>query len=201
MALKKETILNIIGCIFIIFGIAAIINAIYLKDYYGILWFCYSGLIIIGISILIRNSYLLTAQLNIFTIPLILWTIDFVYFLAVKHSLFGIVDYFFATSTLIAKIISLQHLFTIPLSFYAMYLLKQKRKDAWKLSFLEIILIYIVSIILTSESSNINCVYRACVNFIPAKFYTITWFALAFLMVSLTNLIINKLSFLKKQIY
>lgn len=199
MGIKKETTLKIIGIFFIIFGVAAIINAVYLKNYAGILWFCYSSLILLGISILKRDSFLLAAQLNIFTIPLFIWTIDFAYFLAFKQPLFGIVDYFFVNGPSFAKIISLQHLFTIPLSFYALHLLELKRKDAWKLSFIEIILIYVLSITITSELSNINCVYHSCVNFIPAKFYTITWFTLAFLMILLTDIFISKLFFHKNK--
>jgi len=196
--MKKEIILNVIGSFFLLMGIAAVLNAIYLKDYYGILWFCYAGLILIGISILKRNSYLLTAQLNILAIPLILWTIDFIYTLFNGQSIFGVVDYFFIRGPLFAKIISLQHLFTIPLSFYALYLIKIKREDTWKLSFAEIVVVYIITVILTPEANNINCVYGPCINFVP-RFYTLFWFVSSFLMVFVTSFAINNIKFLRNR--
>jgi len=198
MIKNKGIILNIIGSFFLLMGIAAVLNAIYLRDYAGILWFCYTGLILIGISILKRNSFLLTVQLNILAIPLIFWTIDFIYTLIFGNSLLGVVDYFFINGPLFSKIISIQHLFTIPLSFYALSILKSKREDAWKLSFIEIVLIYFVTLILTPEASNINCVYGSCINFVP-KFYTFFWFVSNFIMILLTNLVINNLYFSKKE--
>jgi len=195
--MKKKAVLNIIGIFFLVLGIAAILNAIHIKDYSGVLWFCYFGLILIGISILKRNSYLLTAQLNILTIPLLFWTIDFFYALFNTQSLFGIVDYFFLRDGIIGKIISSQHVFTLPLSFYALHLLKLKKDKSWKLSFLEITILYFVTLLLTQEASNINCVYRSCNNFIPNEFYTFNWFVPAFSMIILTNIAIKKI-FLKR---
>jgi len=192
----KETVLNIIGSIFIIVGIAAVINAIYLKDYAGILWFCYSGLILLGISILKRNSYLLAAQLNIFAIPLVLWTVDFFSILINGQSLFGIVGYFFLKGPVIGKIISSQHLLTLPLSLYALHLIGLNKKDTWKLSFIEITALFIITFLITPEASNINCIYKACNNFMSSEFYVLNLFALSFSMILITAFFIN-LFFLK----
>ena len=195
---KRELVLNIIGIFLLIMGISAIINTIYLGDYAGILWFCYLGLILLGISVLKRSSYMLVAQLNIFAIPLIFWTVDFLFILFNNQSLFGITDYFFITGPIIGKIISSQHLFTLPLSLYALHLIGLKEKGAWKLSSVEVVALFIISLIITPEVSNINCVYEPCVNFISDNFYTLKWFIFSFLMIMITTFFINLL-FLKKK--
>ena len=113
------------------------------------------------------------------------------------QTLFGVVDYFFLPGPLLGKIISLQHLFTIPLGIYLLFLVKLKRKDAWKLSFVTLIILFLITRIFTLEIDNINCVYQSCINYsIGNGIYPFIWFAVSFLGVFITNKIIIK--FLKK---
>ena len=124
----KGTILTVIGIFFIVFGLMAIIVNLLLDSPQQILWFCYWALLLLGIGTIRKNSFLLAAQLNVMTIPLLIWNVDFFYFWITKEPLIGIANYFFIDRPLVSQIISIQHLITIPLAFYALSLIKIKRK-------------------------------------------------------------------------
>jgi len=183
--------------IFFTLGILAVLNSFYLKNPAQILWLCYLSLVIIGFGILKRNSFLIMSQIYILAIPLLAWDIDFVYYLITQSSLWGITDYFFAQDVFnLGRIISLQHLFTIPISIYSVYLIGLKRRDAWKLSAAQIVFIFILVNLFVPNNININCVYNPCVNFsLGLDFlpYQITWFLVFFLMVLAAHFLLNSL--------
>ncbi len=193
-----EKIQVIIGWLFILFGTAAIINTIYQGNPPQILWICYSSLILLGIGILTKNSLLTLSQMDIIMIPLIIWTIDFIFFLISGHSFFGIVDYFFQEGPLISKIITLQHLFTVPLALLAVYITKIKTKRAWIVSFIQVSFIFLITRLLTSPANNINCVYKSCINF-SFKHYSIMWFVTMFVIICTTNLMLSKIKIFKNK--
>ena len=190
----KNNILNVIGVLFLIFGVAAILNTI-LNAELGlapILWMSYIGLILLGIGILRKNSYLIASQVNILLIPYIFWNIDFYYYLINGNSLFAIVDYVFTSGPLLGKIITSQHLFNIPLSLYCLYLIKLKKSDAWKISFFQIAAVFFVTRLVTMPEENVNCVFRNCANFDFGIYYPIEWFTAYFLMALITNFAISR---------
>ncbi len=192
--MNKKLVVRIIGLIFLVFGIASIINTI-LNLEQGlapILWFSYIGLILLAIGVLRNDSFLIASQICILGIPYIFWNIDFFYYLFAGHSLFNIVDYFFASGPIIGKIISAQHLFNIPLSLFALYLIGMDRKDAWKLSFIELVVIFFISRIVTNFEQNVNCVFRSCSNIDFGFYYPLQWFLVYFVMVLASNWIIAK---------
>jgi len=195
MKKTEDRIIYSIGILFLLLGIAAVINTIYRGNFQGILWLCYIGIVIIGFGILKKDSLLITSQLNILFIPLIIWTIDFLHFILTGNELLGIVNYFFDPSfPLISKIISMQHLFTIPLSIYALHKLKPKKINAWKFSFIQLVFIFIITKILTQPENNINCVYESCMNItLNTISYPIVWFISVFLLVLITNRLISKI--------
>ena len=196
---KHDKALPLVGLLFLIWGVSALILGINDANPSIIFWLCYSSLILIGISILKKDSYLLVSQLNILTLPMILWTIDFVFYLLNGHSIFGIVDYFFQDSPNLAKIISLQHIFTLPLSFYALHKLKVKTNNSWMASFFQMIIIFILGRTYSSVAANVNCVYEPCVNLtLDAQAYYILWFLVSFIVVIGTNQIINKIKAFKE---
>src|SRR3989344_4856725 len=134
--MNKQITINSIGIIFLIFGIAAIINTILNIDtgIAPVLWMSYICLIIIGIGVLKKDSSLIASQTAIIGIPYIIWNIDFFYQLMTNSGLLGITDYLFKSSPIIDKIISLQHIFNLPLSLIALHLIKLKRTDFWIIS-------------------------------------------------------------------
>ena len=192
-------ILRILGLLFIVLGISAYINSLDNGSPGQIFWFCYVALVLIGAGIFIKSPNIVLTQLNIMTIPLLVWVLDFFYVLIARETLFGITDYFFLPGPILGKIITSQHLFTIPLAIFSLYLIKIKRKDLWKFSFIEMSLIFLLSRLLTLEEYNINCVYMSCMNFSLGQswFYPFWWFIIVFFMVFLTNYIFIRLKFLK----
>ena len=191
---KKNTITTITGIIFLTFGIWAIFNGIYiLKNPSIILWICHIGLLLLGIGFLTKNKTLIQTQLNILTIPLIIWTIDFVYYLFTNQSLLDITGYFFQQEYLSSKIITSQHLFTIPLSLFSMRFIKKSAKNSIIISMIFITLIFLISRTLGAPDENINLVYSLLR--LNGAYYSIIWFLVVSIMIIITNSTIKKLKF------
>jgi len=133
----------IIGIYFLFIGSLAIAVSIYEGNFSSIFWICYLGLILSGLGILLKRVDILESQLNILLIPLLVWNIDFYATLFWGISPFGVTDYFFIGTFSISKFVSLQHLTTIPLGIFALYLFQYKKRSALKVSFIQIILIFI----------------------------------------------------------
>ena len=196
----KSFVLTVIGIIFIALGILAYYNGIKFSGIEGVLWFSYTALFLIGLGILTRNSYLIASQVNIILIPYIFWNIDFFYILITSNSLWGITNYFFEPRALLSQIITLQHVFIIPLSLLAIYFIKLKRRDFWKFSLAQITIFFFIIRIIGSREGNINCVFENClpldISFVP---YPVVWFLAYIIMIFLTTLLLTKTKiFLKK---
>jgi hypothetical protein len=189
---KKFLLLDLLGIFFLFWGIVAIAVSMYNQNPTQILYMCYLGLILIGIGILTKRSFIIMSQVYILAIPLLVWDIDFLHWLIFQKPLFGITNYFFAEGhSLIGKIISLQHLFTVPIAIYASKIIGIKRKDAWKWSFIQIIFVYLLVSLLTSPDTNVNCIFNPCINVYFGLPYRLTWFLVIFGMTFISSLGIN----------
>ena len=198
--MKNQITLKIIGLVYVIIGLAAIINTVYYGNLSGILWFCYLAIILIGIGTFINNPYIILSQINIIALPSLFWILDFFYFAITKTPLTGITSYFFNPDfPILSKIISLQHLFTFPIALYILYLTKTKKSDKLSsisiiLSFLTITIIFFLTKTLTLAESNINCAYKPCgnlsFNLIP---YPLTWFLIFSIMIIITHYTLIKI--------
>jgi hypothetical protein len=188
-----------IGLIFLFFGISAIVNTLLHLDegLAPILWFSYIGLILLSIGCFARNSSLIASQLCIIFVPYLIWNVDFISYLFFGSSIWGTVDYIFATGDLFGKIISLQHVFNIPLSLYSIYLLGLRIKDFWKISIFEISMLFFVSRLFTNYEQNVNCVYHNCATFDFGIWYPLQWFLAYAVMIGLTRLILVRLFYKK----
>src|SRR3989344_6323202 len=189
--MKDKSLTNIIGVIFLLFGITAIINTSFEYGIKYILWFCYLGLIILGIGFLSRSKTIIESQINILAIPLLIWTFDFIYYLIFGHSLLNIVGYFFEKGPLLSKIITTQHIFTIPLAIYARKFIKSKSKNPWIFSFIQISIIFVISRIISNYVDNLNWVYNTSLN-LNIQYYPVFWFLFMFTMIIITNKIIKE---------
>ena len=189
--MKKEQIIpKLTGTIFLIFGITAIINQLLENNLPGILWFCYTGLIIMGIGFLLNNKTLIKSQLNILLIPLIFWTIDFLSIAIFKENFLGITNYFFEFGKILPKIITSQHLFTIPLAIYALRFITGKSKHDRIFSIIQITIIYIITKALTLQEKNINWIYKTSLD-VAIPYYSLAWFGTVILMIFLSNKILK----------
>lgn len=193
----KGLVLDALGILFLIWGLGAIFYQISIQEPYFVLWFCYTGLILIGLGILLRSDFLIAAQLALMTMPLIIWSIDFFSFLITGKFLWGITAYLFKDQANIGDLISLQHIFTVPLALFSLWIIKLKRKDFWILSIFEAILFYFFSGFFSTSEQNLNYVFSSSVPFETPLSYAFDWFFFVFLMIFLTSVIFLNLKFLR----
>lgn len=175
----EDILLNALGIFILIYGILAVANSVRLSNFLEILWICYFCLILIGLGVLLRSSLLIASQVNLLLIPDLFWNVDFFYRFFSGESFLGITDYlfdFFSQGKFFSAIISLQHIFIIPVIFYVLYILRVPRKGSLKLSFFQITLVFIVTRIFSFTGSNINCAFRPCVDISVSIPYIILWF-------------------------
>jgi len=195
----KTITLVLLGAFFLILGITAIILSLYRQMPSQILYACYVGIILIGIGILTKKSFIILSQIYILAIPSLIWSIDFIHWLIFNRPLWGITNYFFIdTSAILDKFVSLQHLYLIPVSIYAVKLIGVKRKDAWKLSLIELTILFAAVVILSPPALNVNCVFSSCMNINFGMPYTLVWFLVSFGMVGITALLLNYFLWIKK---
>lgn len=195
----RNLILRLLGTLFSAWGAAAIFVSFSEGNFDQIFWSCYIGLLLIGVGILSLNSRLIGSQLSILAIPLILWNIDFISYLIFRDTLFGVTDYLFLSQRLlVSNIISLQHLFTLPLALYTMYLIGVKRTDFWKISVMQMTFLYFIVFLNTNPEQNISCVFSPCLNIELGLPYTLTWFLVSFAIIFLTNFLLAEIPFIKK---
>ena len=188
----KQKILNTIGILFILLGVAGIIVNINTQTLHFLIWFCNNTSFIIGAAILFRSRFWLTAELSIAFFPQILWSIDFLSKLFFDKFIFGFTDYmFFPSYPKALYILSWNHLFILPVALIVLYYMGKPVKDAWKGSAIHGAIILIPSFLLSSLG-NINCVTESCIFFIPTNLaYKILWPPLFFLLIVIpTNYLI-----------
>ncbi len=194
--MKKERILNIIGIIFLILGIASLSRVFFtVATWQNVFWWCDHAVLIMGLAILFRNRFWLTAELNIALIPQFLWSIDFFSKLFFNKFIFGFTAYMFEGHWAF-KLLSYQHLFVFILALIALILLGNADKRAWIGSLIHGIFLFIAGLLIPAYY-NINCVHKNCLNF-QAEPYFLVWWALFIVMVLITNFILVKITKLFK---
>ena len=194
---KREVITKILGILFLFYGIFAIVYSIYRGKPDWIFWFCYISMVLIGIGALMKDGKLIAAQINLVSAYLIAWNIDFFYQLITNKPLWGITNYFFGELLFMARFISIEHFFLLPLGLFLLYELKLE-KGHLKLSLVQGTLIYILTIALTNPQYNVNCAFHSCVSFIPSEHYQIIWYILTVISVLITSFAINKIKIFHK---
>lgn len=196
----REFLLTFVGILYVALGVFSYYAGIKDVGLSGIFWFSYTAFFLIGIGTLTRSSFIIASQVNIVLLPYLIWTADFLYVLITGTRLFGITDYIFWQGPIVPKLITLQHLFTIPFSFLALYAIKLKRKDSWKFSVVQVVAFFIIVKLLTFPGKNVNCVFDNCLPFnLPFLPYSVMWFLFYGVMIFLSALLINWLFFRKDE--
>ena len=197
--MENKGLIRFVGLFFLILGFLAFTNSLLTTKTISILWFCYLGIFLIGVGMLLKNPILIISQLNILAISQLIWIADFFHFVITGASFLGIVDYFFNPNfPILSRLISTQHIFTIPLSLLVLYKMRpqtNKIKYAWIISLIQLILVFVITRLLSNPTININCVYHSCGNLYsgPTALYPFVWFAVSFILAFLTNFIIYNL--------
>lgn len=192
--MDKNKWLNIIGIFFIILGLVSI-SRIFWGVWQNVFWWCDHAVLIMGIAVLLRNKFWLTAELNIALIPQFLWSLDFFSKLIFDKFIFGFTAYMF-DGGVIFKLLSYQHLFVFILAFIALFLLGKPPKFAWLGSLAHGTILFISGLLIPLEY-NINCVHKNCLGF-QTPYPFLFWFFCFFVMVFLTNYLLYKFIPLRK---
>lgn len=185
-----------LGVFLLAIGALAFFNAFYYNNSPIIFWFCYLCVPLAGLGILINNPTIVKSQLYILAIPDLIWVTDFFYFLINGHSLLGIVDYLFKAGDFLPKLVTMQHLIAIPIMFYSLVILKNKDRSAWKISLIQVTIVYFITRIFTAPQTNVNCVYDMCGNIslnLGGGIYPLIWFIGMFLMIYISREMFIKL--------
>jgi len=193
----QNLLITFFGILFVVLGIIAIFNSFYYEEPYNMLWLCYSSLLLIGIGVILRDSRIVKSQIYILFIPDIIWLLSFFsYILTNGNPFIKTVNYLFLPGPILPKLVSLQHILTIPLVIVLSCKFTNNRGKIWIVSFIQLIIFFLIARIFTSPDKDINCAYNFCAtqifNFHPIVFLII-WVVGAFLMVYLSKLIIDKL--------
>ena len=99
-----------------------------------------------------------------------------------------------------ARIISLEHLFLVPLALLALYLIKMGKRGAWIISFVEALAAFWLTRILTNPEYNVNYAFKSI--FPPdagGDGYFFRWLFYVLSMIIVTNFIINKIPIFRKK--
>jgi len=184
----KNIILKLIGIFLVAYWLFAIGSGIYFNRPDLIFWFCYLAMILIAIGCFTKDGSLIASQINLTAGFLIFWLIDFFYQFITKNTLWGITDYFFEQGWTIPRIVSLEHFFLLPLSLYALYLVKLKSKDFYKISIFQATLVFIILRVFNISEFNVNCAFHSCVSFIPNQPSVIlNWFIVFFSSIAIIS--------------
>lgn len=185
--------LRALGVIYIALGILAIFNSFYFDNQANIFWFCYLGVFLIGVGMIANKEKLVRSQLYILIIPDIVWIVDFLsYYFIGGNTLLGIVDYIFIAGPLLPKLVSLQHIVTVPLGLYLARAMDFKKDWIWLVSVAQLAVFFVLTRLFTSAEENINCAWRVCGDVIPeVSLYPLWWFALGTIMIFLTKLMVD----------
>jgi hypothetical protein len=188
----KNILLNSIGIILIVFSLIRFYFLYTEGIWFHIFWLCNHVPFIMGIAILFRNLFVLMGEFCLGFLGMLIWVIDYFYFLFFRVSFTGNGE-FFSTGTYIIVAFVL-HVLTLPLAFWAIFLIGKKEKRA----FLESIAHFIVLIpiiIYFGADKNLNCFFSSCLDFMPTfRFYTF-FLLLAYLLIFIIpiNYLINLL--------
>jgi hypothetical protein len=183
---KKELILDILGWFFLVLGIVSVITHVFFGNWRYTVWFCNHSMIITGIAVLCRNRFWLTAMLNWSLIPLSLWTIDFIGKVVFNVSILGMTEYMFVGLGWM-NIVGLQHLFTVPLMLYSLYLLGKPSPKAWLGTTLHAAILGVISYFFITADYNINCAHTACKPMQWLPYYIVLWPVVAVLLFYISN--------------
>ncbi len=195
---KKDRILNFLGILFLTAGIIRFIILIFTANWRHFFWLSNHVLLLLGIGVLMRNRFLVTAELCIALVPETLWTLDFLSKILFDKYLFGVTKYVFEQGLNFLTLSALQHLLIVPLGIIALWFLGVSDK-AWKYSFIHASLLWPAGF-LAGQEYNLNCIFRYCiVYFENLENYMIAWPVIVLIMIILSNFVLRGLNSIKKR--
>jgi len=190
---RDDKNLNSVVLLLLFFIIMIFVYIFKFKKFDSLFWLCYTGIALIIIGILKRNSTLILSQILILAIVDSFWIFDFIMILLNGESLISVATNIFSPEVnILLKIITIQHLLTVPLAIYALSIVKIK-KD-WKVLIpvlFQLELFFLATRIFTNPLSNINCVSKTCASIgWGENIYPLAWIITMFGFALITYFII-----------
>lgn len=165
--MNKNKILNILGISLLGLFVIRLISLIYVESLTNFFWLCNHVPLVMGITIILRKSKLLAAEISLLSLGSIIWVLDLFSKLLFDTYITGSVDYLFPiTDTLFFITTSFVHILTLPLAITAYIIIKQKNPKAWGFSLIHAIIL-LLPIYLFRKTANLNCMIEPCLEFIP----------------------------------
>ncbi len=192
---SREIILDIIGIFFIVIPVLRLFFLEGYETFPQFFWLCNHVPIIMGIAILLRSSFWLNAELSLLFAGMLLWVIDFLLYFLSGFILFDSAMYIFnSAGTMFFYLSTLIHLLVLPLSIFAVFLLKKPEPRAWLGSIAHGFILAPIMIYLGSDY-NINFFLRPTLPFVPDFFLYPLIFSAFYLGIFVipVNLIITKI--------
>lgn len=200
MKVKKNVLLNVIGVFLIVLGLIRIIQVLFFGVPVHVFWLCNHVIVIMGIAILFRKSFLLIGEFSFLFLGQFIWVLA-----VILYGLFGIVvpgnsAYLIYGGGFINLISVLVHFLTLPLGFWAIILIGKKEKFAWTVGLIHTIILLPI-VLYFGAQYNLNCLIKPCLSFFPdITLYSILIIPLYFLLFVIpVNYLVNRLISKKKK--
>ena len=181
---RKDISYYFIGVFFLMLQLVLVLINKNAQNYDIFYWFCNHVTLILGIAFIFRKIDIIKSMVNVGFLAQFFWTMDFFSKLVFDIYIFKFTDYVFEAMTgAIVAIPILIHIFSTNIAFYFTYEHKTKSK-VLLYSFIYLAILYLVTILFTPNSSNINCVSHIC-GFKEYTFigYNYLWVFIVFLVV------------------
>ncbi len=187
---KARNLLNFIGVFFLITGILQYIIPVSEGNYAHFIWFSGHVTILLGVSILLRNRFVVTAELCIALIPETFWSIDFLGKVFFNKYILGVTQYIFEQKFNLVTLLNLQHLLIVPLGLVALWYIRMD-KNGWKGSLVHMSALWVLGFA-AGQSYNINCVFRSCMPSLEnLSSYMVLWPVMVLTMIFISNVILQ----------
>ncbi|MFP4401966.1 MAG: hypothetical protein ACLFPL_01940 [Candidatus Nanoarchaeia archaeon] len=145
-------------------------------------WFCNHIPILLSLAFFTKQYQIVKGLISVGLISQLLWIIDLSlgYF---EIILFGFTSYVFELESLLSVVsILFIHVFSTLLALMFTIHIQPTRKSLY-VSFIYLILLQIITLTLTPEFENINCVYEICgVESLTPPFFSLLWSILTFIV-------------------
>ena len=168
---NKNVLLNAIGVLLILFFIIRAIFLIRDGSAENLFWLCNHAPLILGIAILFRSSFWITAEISFVFAGVFIWVIDYLSKIIFDFHIFGSTAYLFPIADYgFFYVTSLIHLLSLPLAIWALFLIKTKEPSAWKGALIHAIVL-IPFVVYFREEYNLNCFLEPCISWIPCFYF------------------------------
>lgn len=181
MKISKSNLLNLIGWFLLVLGLIRIFQLLFFGVPMHVFWMCNHVIVLMGIAILLRKSFLLIGEFCFLFIGQLVWIIAFLLF-----ALFGIIvpgqsTHLIYDSSFTNIITILVHLLTLPLGLWAILLLGKESKFAWVAGIIHSAVLF--PIVILFPQYNLNCLNDPCLSVFPnTLLYSILFVPLYFLL-------------------